>query len=67
MEILGKAIGYLIIVAIIGIIGIIAFGGYLGYDYFKEETLESPKIITPEIILTTDGKKVDTLFIYKKK
>jgi hypothetical protein len=65
MEGLGKAIGCLITLVIIGIIGTIGFGGYISYDYFKEKSIESPKRITPEIKLTTDGKKVDTLFIYK--
>ncbi len=65
MEGLGKAIGCLFTIAIIGLIGIMGSGLYLSYDYFREDTIESPKRITPEIKLTTDGKKVDTLFIYK--
>lgn len=67
MEGIGQAIGCLVTIAIIGIIGIIGFTGYFTWDFFKEESIESAKRITPEIKLTTDGKKVDTIFIYKVK
>jgi hypothetical protein len=67
MEGLGKAIGCLFAIAIIGIIGIIGFTGYFTWDFFEEESIESPKRIIPEIKLTTDGKKVDTVFIYRIK
>lgn len=30
-----------------------------------KDYIESKKIITPEIKLTTDGKKIDTLYIYR--
>lgn len=67
MEALGKAIGFLFTLAIIGISGMILLGGYITFDWFKGKNIESPKRITPEIRLTTDGKKVDTLYIYKLK
>ena len=65
MEGIGQAIGCLITIAIVGIIGVILLGGYLTFDWFKGDLIESQKRIVPEIRLTTDGKKVDTLFIYK--
>ena len=34
--------------------------------YSGETTIESKKIIIPEKKLTTDGKTVDTLYIYKQ-
>ena len=67
MEGLGKAIGCLFTMAIIGVIGMILLGGYITFDWFKEDVIESPKRLTPEIKLTTDGKKIDTLYIYKLK
>jgi hypothetical protein len=67
MEGIGQAIGCLVTIAVIGIIATLGFTGYFTWDYFKEKSIESTKRITPEIQLTTDGKKVDTVFIYKVK
>lgn len=67
MEGLGQAIGCLFTIAIVGLIGIVLLGGYITFDWFKGDIIESPKRLTPEIKLTTDGKKVDTLYIYKLK
>lgn len=67
MEGIGQAIGCLVTIAIIGLIGITLLGGYITFDWFKGDVIESPKRIVPEIKLTTDGKKVDTLYIYKLK
>jgi hypothetical protein len=65
VEGIGQAIGCLVTIAIAGIIGVFLLGGYLTFDWVKGDILESKKRIVPEIRLTTDGKKVDTLFIYK--
>jgi uncharacterized protein YpmB len=67
MEGIGQAIGCLVTIAIVGVIGVILLGGYLTFDLVKEDILESKKRLIPEIRLTTDGKKVDTLYIYKLK
>lgn len=64
---LGKAIGCLF--ALVIAFGIIALssGGYITYKFFTKKVIESKTRITPQIKLTTDGYKVDTLFIYKSK
>ncbi len=67
MEGLGQAIGCLVTIAVAGVIGVFLLGSYVTLDWFNGDIIESPKRITPEIKLTTDGKKVDTLFIYKVK
>jgi hypothetical protein len=67
MESLGKAIGFLFTLTITAIVGMILFGGYIIFNWFKGEVIESPKRIEPEIELITDGKKIDTLYIYKLK
>lgn len=67
MEGLGKAISFLFGLTIIGIVGIILLGSYITFDWFKGKQIESPKKLVPEIKLTTDGKKIDTLYIYKLK
>ena len=67
MEGIGQAIGCLVTIAIAGIIAVVLLGGYLTFDFVKGDVIESQKRLTPEIQLTTDGKKVDTLYIYKLK
>lgn len=53
-------------VNIVGIF-IILLIGYVAYDLIKSDAIESSTIIVPEIRLVTDGKTVDTVYIYKKK
>ena len=65
MEGIGQAIGCLVTISIAGVIGVFLLGSYVTFDWFKSDTIKSSKRINPEIQLTTDGKKVDTLFIYK--
>jgi hypothetical protein len=36
------------------------------YNRFSNKTIESTHRIEPTIKLTTDGTKIDTIFIYKK-
>lgn len=64
---IGKAIGCLVTIAIVGVVGTMFFVGYILYNWVNGSVVKSNKRITPEIELTTDGKKVDTLFIYKNK
>lgn len=60
----GKVIGCLMWIACIAI-ALLMFGGIL---FFTERgVIESPTKITPEIRLTTDGKKIDTIYVYKVK
>lgn len=61
---LAEAFGCLIVIGIIGICGFLGCGGYL---LFSAKEIESKVLITPEVRLTTDGKNVDTLYIYKQK
>ena len=67
MEGLGQAFGCLVTLAIAGVIGVVVLGSYVTYDLFSTDVIESPKKITPEIKLTTNGKKVDTVYVYKLK
>lgn len=62
---LGQAIGFLVTIAIAAIIGVFLLGSYVTFDFFSGDIVKSSKRINPEIELTTDGKKVDTLFIYR--
>ncbi len=58
---------------IVGFIAIVAFVGLLIYNIYdwtkspKTKTLESKTILVPEIKLHTDGKTVDTIYVYKLK
>lgn len=46
---------------------LILLGGYTVYDkVFADDCIKSKTIIIPEKRLTTDGKKVDTIYIYRK-
>lgn len=64
---IGEGIGCLFTIGIAAVVGVLLLGGYITFDWFKGDVIESPKRLTPEIRLTTDGKKVDTLYIYKLK
>ena len=67
MDGLGEALGCLATIAIVGIIAIVGYTGYFIYDKTGTQTLESKVIIQPEIKLETDGKKIDTIYVYKFK
>lgn len=36
------------------------------YIFFRGNTIETTKRLVPEIRLTTDGKTIDTIYIYRK-
>jgi hypothetical protein len=59
-----------------GLTGVFMVGWFIGvltclivllWGMSGETTIQSRKIIVPEKRLTTDGKTVDTLFIYKQE
>ena len=58
-----------------GLIGVFTIGWFVGvvtclivtlWSLSGETTIQSNKIIIPEKKLTTDGKTIDTLYIYKQ-
>ena len=58
-----------------GLIGVFMVGWFVGmvtclivtlWSMSGETTIQSNKIIIPEKKLTTDGKTIDTLYIYKQ-
>lgn len=58
-----------------GLFGVFMFGWFIGMitavivliaSVPNETTIQSNKIIIPEKKLTTDGKTIDTLYIYKQ-
>ena len=60
----------MLMIGIISCILLICFIGYFVYDKFigkKEIKIESKVLIVPEIKLTTDGKTIDTIYVYKLK
>jgi hypothetical protein len=65
MEGIGSAIfgGFITLAIITFVVGGIIVGGI--WHFADKDYIESKTIITPEIKLTTDGKKIDTLYIYK--
>jgi len=67
MEGLGEALGCLATIAIVGIISFVLYTGYFIYDKTGVQTIESKIIVQPEIKLETDGKKIDTIYVYKFK
>jgi len=54
---------FILIVVIVGLLIGLAIGSI---TFYKKEYVSKTKIV-PEIRLTTDGKKVDTLYVYKLK
>lgn len=61
---IGEAIGCVIVMAI-AVTAVVVLGG--SYFIFSSDEIVSKKPITPEIRLVTDGKKVDTLYVYKNE
>ncbi len=61
---LAEAFGCMIGTIVICVICIVGFVCYL---VFSRDEIVTKKPIVPEIRLVTDGKKVDTLYVYKIK
>lgn len=59
----GIASAFVTIALIALFIGTIITGSI--WYFTSDDTIESKTIITPEIKLTTDGKKIDTIYIYR--
>lgn len=68
MEIFGSVLDalfrFLFVCMIIAILGL----GYFLYTILwpRGKRIESKELLVPEMRLTTDGKKVDTIYIYRK-
>ena len=67
MDSLGQILAGLFIIAILGVVSFIGFSVYIFYDKSGEQIYESKIIVQPEIKLETDGKKIDTIYVYKFK
>lgn len=63
MDNIGKGLGCLLFFAIAGVI----IGGYLIWDNTGTQTIESKVKVKPDFRLEADGKKVDTVWVYKFK
>jgi hypothetical protein len=63
MDGIGSAIGTAILIMLV-VVGIVV--GAICYWVGRTTQIKSKVRIIPEMVLTTDGKTVDTLFIYKK-
>ncbi len=69
---MSDGINFLFKLAIFGVISIFVFIGYLVYKFIelgnpKPIIIESKTKLTPEIKLHTDGKTIDTIYVYKQK
>ncbi len=64
-----KGLGTMLLVGFIAVVIVIIMGGYGLYRVIfpKEKKIESKELIVPEIKLVTDGKTIDTVYIYKEK
>lgn len=64
-----NALGTALMAGFICFILLIGLGGYTIYDKFiaNHHTYESHKIIKPTIKLHTDGKTIDTIYVYNFK
>jgi len=59
---IASLIFYIALIALVG--GGIIVGGI--WFFTDKDYIESKTLITPEIELTTDGKTIDTLYIYRQ-
>jgi|GEM_PF-6215672 len=53
------------ILAIVLSISIVFYGGYLFYKSLQPQIIESRNIVLPKIKLETDGKRTDTIYVYR--
>ena len=64
----GDAIGNMLVFGLISFVIAVVFGLYSTYDYFfMEDEYEVSAPMKPELRLVTDGKTVDTVYVYKFK
>jgi hypothetical protein len=61
---IGKAIGCLVVIALSTLLALLALVLYVIYDKTGTQTYESKVKIEPKIKYVTDGKKVDTVYVY---
>ena len=64
---IGEAFGCLITIAITSVIIAIGFTAYFMYDNLSSKSFETKTIIKPDYRLEANGKKIDTIYIYKIK
>lgn len=63
-----NALFYLAILGVALFIGALGYGGYKIYDtYCNDIIVESSVEVTPTYILVTDGKTIDTTYVYTFK
>lgn len=68
-EAIGKSIESLFAVATVGVVAILfcLFIGVKTIFFPKKKEIVSKTRLIPEIRLKTDGKKVDTFYVYRKE
>lgn len=64
---ISQTLGCLGILFLMSVVMIIAFTSYLIYDKWGDEVVESKTIIKPDYRLETNGKEIDTTYIYTFK
>lgn len=64
---LGQVLGFLLLSAIVCAVLALSFGGYILYHSTGEQIIESKTIVEPDYRLEANGKKIDTVYIYKFK
>lgn len=57
--------GIITVLVVIFITAIVMSVLYIG-EINKDHSIKSKRRIIPEVRLTTDGRRIDTIFIYKK-
>lgn len=63
MEGIGKGLGEALLFVVVAVAAIVAVISWVFWD--NSEEIESKTLIVPEIRLETDGKKIDTIYVYK--
>ena len=60
----GQGLGCIFAILVVGFIAFIGLGSYFAYDKTGKQTFESRVKIEPTYKLETDGKKIDTVYVY---
>lgn len=59
------AIGQFLYAGFVAMVCLVLLGGYTIYEWTQPTIIKSKVLIKPQIMLHTDGRVIDTIYLYK--